>query len=471
MIQLSLAEIAAITAGTVHTEPGLLGPEDTVSGAVDTDSRLITPGDIFVAKPGEVTDGHNFVAAAHAAGAALALVEHVVDVPIAQIVVSNVVTAIADLAREVIVRVRAAGTLSVVGITGSNGKTTTKNMLGAILSAQAPTIAPVGSFNNDVGAPLTILRTTFDTRYLIVEMGASHIGDIARLVDIARPEIGVVLKVGMAHAGEFGGVEHTLIAKTEMVSDLDPSGWAILNADDARVMTMREKTRAQIRTFAVDTDADLRATNIQSTRTGTSFDVVRPDGSAISAHLRILGDHHVYNALAALSVADTLGVDITDAIAVLGTLDRAERGRMEVLGGRDDVTIINDAYNASPDSMAAAIRTLAMITPRERRTVAVLGAMSELGEYAGDEYDRIGLQLVRLNISQLVVVGAEARRLHISAMNEGSWAGESVYCEDADAAFAYLSKELKAGDTVLVKSSNSAGLRTLGDRLGDLFTC
>ncbi|RLP78062.1 UDP-N-acetylmuramoyl-tripeptide--D-alanyl-D-alanine ligase [Mycetocola tolaasinivorans] len=472
MIVLTLTEITEILGGELHSTPTTLSATDTVSGLVDTDSRQITPGDIFVAKPGEHTDGHNFVGIARAAGAVLALVEHTVEEDIAQIVVPDVVVAIADLARAVVARVRAEGNLRVIGITGSNGKTTTKNMLAAILSAQAETVAPRASFNNHVGAPLTILRTTFDTRFLIIEMGASHVGDIARLVSIAKPDIGIVLKVGLAHAGEFGGVERTVLAKSEMVTPLTENDVAILNADDYRVIGMAELTRAAVRTFAVDGDnATFRAADVRSTRTGTDFTLVDAAGAEHPVHLRILGEHHVYNALAALSAADALGIATADAIAALGTLERAERWRMEVLGGRDDVTIINDAYNASPDSMAAAIRTLAQITPRDRRTVAVLGVMTELGELAGDEYDRIALQLVRLNISQLVVVGAEARRLHITAINEGSWDGESVYCEEADAAFEYLSTAIRPGDTVLVKSSNSAGLRLLGDRLGEFFTC
>jgi UDP-N-acetylmuramoyl-tripeptide--D-alanyl-D-alanine ligase len=185
---------------------------------------------------------------------------------------------------------------------------------------------------------------------------------------------------------------------------------------------------------------------------------------------RVLGEHHVSNALAAAAVATELGVPIDDIVTGLETVTRAERWRMEVLGGRDDVTIINDAYNASPDSMAAALKTLAVVTPPEGRRVAVLGTMAELGEFAGDEHDRIGLLAVRLRVDRLVVVGTDARRLHISAINEGSWDGESVFVETADEAYAYLADELRSGDTVLVKSSNSAGLRHLGDRLGELFS-
>lgn len=470
MIRLTLSEIADRLSGTLHPGTTDAAGGTIVDGPVETDSREIVPGGIFVAKRGDDTDGHLFVGAALAKGATLAIVEHPVDDPIAQIVVADAVAALGELARFVVERVRSTGELTVIGITGSNGKTTTKNMLERILSAEGETVAPIRSFNNAVGAPTTMLRVTDSTRYLIVEMGASGIGDIARLVALARPDIGVVLKVGLAHAGGFGGIESTLAAKTEMVTDLPETGVAVLNADDPRVASMADKTPARVLRFGSEVDADIRATDIAGTRTGTNFTVHAPGEDPAPVRLRVLGEHHVSNALAAISVATTLGVPLARSVAALGTLARAERWRMEVLGGRDDVTIINDAYNASPDSMSAAIKTLAQISEPGKRTIAVLGAMSELGEYAGEEHDRIGLQLVRLNISRLVVVGPEARRLHISAINEGSWDGESVYFDDMDAAYDYLAAEIIPGDTVLVKSSNSAQLRFLGDRLGDLFS-
>lgn len=470
MIRLTLSEIADRLTGALHPGGTDATPDTVVDGPVETDSREIVPGGVFVAKRGDDTDGHLFVGAAVERGAALAIVEHPVDEAVAQIVVADAVTALGELARFVVERVRDTGDLTVIGITGSNGKTTTKNMLETILAAEGETVAPIRSFNNAVGAPTTMLRTTTSTRYLIVEMGASGIGDIARLVAMAKPDIGVVLKVGLAHAGGFGGIESTLQAKTEMVSDLPPDAVAVLNSDDPRVASMADKTRARVLRFGQEAPADIRATDITGSRTGTTFTAHVPGEEPVTIRLRVLGEHHVMNALAAISVAHVLGVPLVRAAAALETLTRAERWRMEVLGGRDDVTIINDAYNASPDSMSAAIKTLAQIAEPGKRTIAVLGAMSELGEYSGDEHDRIGLQLVRLNISRLVVVGPEARRMHISAINEGSWDGESVYFGDMDAAYDYLAAELTPGDTVLVKSSNSAKLRFLGDRLGELYS-
>ncbi|MCW4459401.1 UDP-N-acetylmuramoyl-tripeptide--D-alanyl-D-alanine ligase [Microbacterium sp. MPKO10] len=470
MITLTFGEVATAVSG--RFDPAGTDATDltTISGNVETDSREIVDGGIFVAKPGDVTDGHRFVDAAVHNGAALAIVEHNVDVEVPQIVVHDAVEALAALAAEVVGRVKAMGNLTVVGITGSNGKTTTKNLLGAILSPDAETVMPRKSFNNTVGAPTTMLRVTESTRYLISEMGASGPGHIAHLAALAKPDIGIELKVGMAHAGGFGGIEQTAAAKTELVAALPSDGVAILNRDDPRVVAMATKTSAHVVWFGEHKDADVRADDIVVTASGTTFTVSTPDGDSIPVAFKVLGEHHVWNALAALACAREVGIPLATAVRRLESVTRAERWRMEVMGGRDGITIINDAYNASPDSMAAALKTLALVTPSEHRTVAVLGAMSELGEFAGDEHDRIGLMAVRLGIDQLVVVGPEARRLHISAINEGSWAGESAFMPTAEEAYEYLAAELRAGDTVLVKSSNSVGLRFLGDRLGELFS-
>ncbi|ERK70960.1 MULTISPECIES: UDP-N-acetylmuramoyl-tripeptide--D-alanyl-D-alanine ligase [Leifsonia] len=475
MIALTLAEVAAATRGTLLLDGALIDgapatPETVVSGLSTTDSREVVPGTLFFAKPGEFTDGHLFAPQAAEAGAALLVVDHALDLPVPQLLVEDTVVALGDLATEVIARVRALGRLKIVGVTGSNGKTTTKNLLREILEQVGPTIAPRASFNNEVGAPVTMLEVTEETRYLVAEMGASGVGEIARLVRMARPDIGIVLKVGLAHAGEFGGIEQTLAAKTEMVSDLLESDVAILNLDDPRVASMADKTAARVLWFGLDSRADVRATDVVSSARGTSFTLHLPDGASREVRFQVLGEHHVMNALAAAAAAHTLDVGIDAIVAALQTVQRAERWRMEVMGGARGVTVINDAYNASPDSMSAALKTLAQIAEPGSRTVAVLGEMSELGEFSGEEHDRIGLLAVRLGIGQLVVVGPEARRMHITAINEGSWDGESLYFDTQDAAYEHLAGDLREGDTVLVKSSNSAGLRFLGDRLGEFFS-
>ncbi|MBF4609343.1 UDP-N-acetylmuramoyl-tripeptide--D-alanyl-D-alanine ligase [Curtobacterium sp. VKM Ac-1393] len=497
MIALTLAEIATAVDGeliggaqaTDVAEPGDL----VVEGSVETDSRLVRPGSVFFALPGEVTDGRRFVPAATEAGAALVITPERVDTTAPQIVVADGYAALAALAHEVVTRVRMASAdrvdaqgrpapLRVVGITGSNGKTSTKNMLRTILEQHGETVAPQGSFNNHVGAPISMLKVTDDTRFLVVEMGASGVGHIAALVRIAEPDVGVVLKVGLAHAGEFGGIEATQRAKSEMVTDLPASATALLNVDDDRVASMRDLTAAQVVGFGTSADADYRITGIETDRSGTRFTLTAPpvpadDPSAdggrpggpdhVDVRLAILGEHHAMNAAAALTVAHRWGVPLADGAAALASMTRAERWRMELLqGGPDGVTVINDAYNASPDSTAAALRTLAQIVRPGERTVAVLGEMAELGEYATEEHDRIGRLVVRLGIGQLVVVGRAALPIHQAATLEGSWDGESVFIEDVDDAVHALQEMLRPGDVVLVKSSKSAELRFLGDRLG-----
>ncbi|WP_110589344.1 UDP-N-acetylmuramoyl-tripeptide--D-alanyl-D-alanine ligase [Microbacterium suaedae] len=470
MIALTLAEIAAVTGGDL-IEFGDDTPETLVSGTVDTDSRNISQGGIFVAKPGEETDGHLFVGRAAEAGAALAIVEHRIDAPVSQIVVSDAVAALADLAREVVARVRARGLLKIVGITGSNGKTTTKNMLRAILEAEGETVSPVASFNNSVGAPLTMLRVTESTEFLVCEFGADGAGQIARLAGLVTPDVGVVLMVGMSHAGGFGGLEQTAIAKRELVEQVRAGGVAVLNIDDPRVAAMAptaEERGIGVRWFGEGEGADVRARDLSVTASGTDT-VLDVDGEVIPLHVQVLGAHHVKNALAALTAAIALGVEPHAAVKQLAKVELAERWRMQILGS-ERVTIINDAYNASPDAMQAALRTLAQITEPDERMVAVLGAMSELGERDVEEHRSIGLLAVRLRIPRIVVVGAEARPLYLSAIAEGSWSGEAVFFETSDEAYDYLTDELRDGDRVLVKSSNAAGLRFLGDRLGESFS-
>ncbi|MCS6582186.1 UDP-N-acetylmuramoyl-tripeptide--D-alanyl-D-alanine ligase [Curtobacterium citreum] len=498
MIAMTLAEIATAVGGeliggaqaTDVAEPGDL----VVEGSVETDSRLVRPGSVFFALPGEVTDGRRFVPAAVDAGAALVITPERVDTTAPQIVVTDGYEALAALAHEVVTRVRMStadrvdadgrpAPLRVVGITGSNGKTSTKNMLRTILEQHGATVAPEGSFNNHVGAPISMLRVTYESRYLVVEMGASGVGHIAKLVSIAEPDLGVVLKVGLAHAGEFGGIEATQRAKSEMVTDLPATATALLNVDDDRVASMRDLTAARVVGFGTSAEADYRITGIETDRSGTRFTLtappVRHEGDRptdatppggpdhVDVRLAILGEHHAVNASAALTVAHLWGVPLADGAAALASMTRAERWRMELLqGGPEGVTVINDAYNASPDSTAAALRTLAQIVRPGERTVAVLGEMAELGEYSVEEHDRIGRLVVRLGIGQLVVVGRGAMPIHQAATLEGSWDGESVYIEDVDDAVRAMQEMLRPGDVVLVKSSKSAELRFLGDRLG-----
>ena len=444
----------------------LLGDKEVnVTGSAETDSRLVSKGSIFFAKPGEQADGHDFVADAKSRGAVVAVVEHRVDVDITQLVVANTVDALGVLAAWLIGELKANGKLKVVGITGSNGKTTTKNMLRAILSQVGNTIAPIESFNNKVGAPISILRADLNTEFLVVEMGAEGLGTIAYLANMAQPDVGVILKVGMAHAGEFGGIDATAKIKGELAEALGADAWLVLNADDGMVAAMKDRTKAAVKWFGTSSESEYWASDISLSKIGTSLVLHWPDGEHSAIQLSILGEHHVMNALAAAAVSHLLGASKQQVVNALESMELAERWRMQRVVRSDGVTVINDSYNASPDSMKAALQTLAQLGRMGTRTIAVLGEMAELGQYSRHEHDSIGRLVVRLNIDQLVVVGEGAKLIHMGASQEGSWDGESKFFPSIAEALEYLRGILADGDTVLVKSSKSANLRFLGDDL------
>ena len=461
MIAISLQEIAEVISAK------LIGDgTSVVAGSVETDSRQIKTGSLFVAKPGEVTDGHEYVPDAIANGAVALIVEREVKSEVPQLVVKDSVLALGMLAKHVVAKVKTIGQLKVVGVTGSNGKTTTKNMLREVLSIAGKTVAPEESFNNEVGAPYSKLKIDEQTRFLVVEMGAGGPGTIKYLAEMCEPDLGIELKVGLAHAGEFGGIEATENIKAELVEELSASGIALLNLDDERVMNMSSRTKAKVITFGLGKDSDYSASNVSISLSGTSFEYSTPDGTTSRVNLQILGEHHVYNALAALTTAELLGVDRSKAIQALEDMKLAEKWRMELNVAKSGLTVINDAYNASPDSMRAALQTLAQLGRISgKKTVAVMGEMAELGEFSAHEHDAIGRIAVRLNLGQVVVVGKGAKLIHMGASQEGSWDGESQYFDEISNALAYLREMLTGDEIVLVKSSKSANLRFLGDDL------
>lgn len=462
MIELKLSQIAVAVGGE------LFGDDVLVTGEVETDSRQVYAGALFVAKPGEVTDGHNFVESAFKSGAVAALVQqHLPNSAMPQVVVANTVAALGKLAHYVLEQIRLSGELKVIAITGSNGKTSTKNMLHEILSAHAETIAPIESFNNEVGAPISILRTRVTTKYLVVELGADGLGSIDYLAKIANADIGVVLKVGLAHVGEFGGIETTYQIKSELPRAMRAGAKLLLNADDNWVSQMSEHTAAEVHWFGTSAESEVWGDDIQVSLKGTTF-TLHFAGLTKTVALNIIGEHHVMNALAAISVTKLLGLDGDRAIAALEAMKLAERWRMQLMPGINGSQIINDAYNASPESTKAALQTLATIGRQGHRTIAVLGEMAELGLQAATEHDAIGRLAVRLNIDQVVVVGDRAKLIHMGASQEGSWDGESKFFDSIDEALQHLRGLLGSGDVVLVKSSKSAELRFLGDALAEV---
>lgn len=459
MIRIWTQDIADAIAGR------LIGENVEITGSVETDSRLVEPGSLFVCKPGEVTDGHLFAEEAVKAGAAALIVERELDIAVPQILVPNSVFALGKLAAEVLRRVREIGDLKVIGITGSNGKTSTKNMLRAILSKVGPTVAPIESYNNEVGAPISILKIDETSKFLVAELGAGGVGSIEYLAKIVKPDVGVVLKVGLAHAGEFGGIENTVRIKSELVRALSPSATFVYNADDANVAGMTSLTSATATSFGTSDEADFQISDSSISLEGTSCLFRYPDHETSPLRLQILGEHQLMNAAAALAVSEVLGVDRRIAIDALEAMELAERWRMQLQRRADGVYVINDAYNASPDSMKAALQTLAQLGRQGHRTIAVIGEMAELGEFSANEHDAIGRLAVRLNIDQVVVVGAGAKLVHMGATQEGSWDGESKYFDTIAEALDHVRGMLVSGDVVLVKSSKSANLRHLGDDL------
>ncbi|WP_410593938.1 UDP-N-acetylmuramoyl-tripeptide--D-alanyl-D-alanine ligase [Amycolatopsis sp. lyj-23] len=482
MIVLSLAEIADVVGGRLHqAEPGA-----QVTGTVEFDTRKLTPGGLFVALPGEKVDGHDFAAQAVEAGAVAVLAAREVDAP--AIVVpplpageahersvaltgdkdgsgAAVLAALAKLARYVVQRL-AEGELTVVGVTGSSGKTSTKDVIAQLLEPLGPTIAPPGSFNNELGHPWTALRADAATRHLVLELSARGPGHIAHLAEIAPPKIGVVLNVGSAHVGEFGSREGIAKTKGELVEALPADGVAVLNLDDPLVAAMASRTKARVVFVGESPSAQVRAEHITlDDEARASFRLITPAGEA-DVKLPLHGEHHVGNALSAAAVALELGVSAADIAARLSGLERRSARRMEVVTRPDGVTILNDSFNANPESMRAGLKALAAMTRETgRRSWAVLGVMGELGADSVNAHDEIGRLVVRLNIAKLVVIGPEAAAMHQGAFQEGSWGEESTLVPDVEAAIALLHDQLRPGDVVLVKASKAAGLWRVAEAL------
>jgi UDP-N-acetylmuramoyl-tripeptide--D-alanyl-D-alanine ligase len=462
VLSLSLAEVAALTGGRLVDVDQ---PDRQVTAEVVIDSRLTSPGALFVAIPGTRVDGHDYASAAVRAGAVGVVATRPVGVP--AVVVEDSVAALARLARAVLDRLPE---LAVVGLTGSSGKTSTKDLLAQVLPALGPTVAPAGSYNNEIGLPLTALRCDSTTRYLVAEMGARGAGHIAALCEIAPPAIGLILNVGTAHLGEFGSRELVAAAKGELVEALPATGVAVLNADDPLVLGMATRTQAAVTTFGRGANADVRAVDVVlDDAARASFNVVTPEGRA-PARLQSHGEHHVGNALAAAAVARVAGLDVAEVAARLSAATPKSRWRMEVVDRADGVTVVNDAYNANPDSVRAALHALVTMG-KGRRTWAVLGEMRELGAAADAEHDALGRLAVRLGVDRVVAVGAGAQLLHYGATAEGSWSEAPVYVADAEGAAAVLHADLQAGDVVLVKASRAAGLERVAQSLLEEAAC
>lgn len=481
MIELKAHQIAEATGGRLTSSVDVT---TTVTSA-DTDSRQLVPNSLYIARRGEVTDGHNFITAARAAGAQLILAEREttdqhggVD---PAVIVDDSTVAMGDLAHYIVEKIREHSETTVIGITGSVGKTSTKDALATLLSSQGPTVAPRGSYNGETGLPLTIFTADLETRFLVVEMGADRLGNISELTNIVRPDISVVLTVGTAHAQSFGSLENIAITKGEIVEALEPNGIAVLNADDIKVAEMATRVPSGAKTIWFSAAslpperqhllyaADAATTENENPRFNLQYlgdDATDKDrmGRDVTAHM--IGEHHTSNLLAAAAAALAAGLDLETIAEVMPEIGPTSAHRMARTDRADGITIIDDAYNANPESMRAGLKTLAMLGRNTgRRTWAILGPMLELGDQHAKEHILLGETVVRLNIDQLVVVGTEARALYTGAVNEGSWGDEVDHVLSNDEAFELLTERAQPGDIIFVKGSNGTRLWELADRL------
>ncbi|WP_340538696.1 UDP-N-acetylmuramoyl-tripeptide--D-alanyl-D-alanine ligase [Nocardioides sp. GXZ039] len=440
MIPWPLGRIARAVDGTVHGDPDLV-----VDGAAYLDSRDPVAGGLYVAIVGERVDGHDFATGAHAV-----LGSRPTAAP--TVVVDDPTVALGRLARAVLDEV---GT-PVAALTGSQGKTSTKDLLAHVLAGAGATVATAANNNNELGVPLTVLRADAGTRHLVLEMGARGVGHLAYLCEIATPSIAAVLNVGTAHIGEFGGVEAIAAAKGELVEALPASGTAVLNADDARVAAMASRTAARILTFGAAGDVTWRGLELDAL--GRARFELGHDGAWEPVELLQTGAHQVSNAAAAAAVALAAGMDLREIAARLGTARTASRWRMELDRRGDGLLVLNDSYNANPASMVAALDALrALGRERSGRLVAVLGEMRELGE----EHEAAHLEVGRAaaGVDVVLVVGDEAAATATGAREAG--VPEVILTAGRDDASAWVRKNASADDVVLVKASRAAALEQI----------
>jgi UDP-N-acetylmuramoyl-tripeptide--D-alanyl-D-alanine ligase len=459
VIAMTLEEIAGIVGGrVVDAEPS----EVVVTGPAFLDSRSPEQGGLFVAFAGDRVDGHDYAVRAVEGGAAAVLGTRATGAP--TVLVDDARAALQVLAHDVLQRLRGGRSrLRVLAITGSQGKTTAKDMLARVLADAGATVATAGSFNNELGLPLTVLRADKKTRYLVLEMGARGVGHLAELCAIAPPDISLVLNVGKAHVGEFGSQEQIAVAKGELVEALPPEGAAVLNLDDPLVAMMATRTQAHAWTFGHTAAAAVRVADVQIDDLGrASFDLTHR-GKTEHVDLRLLGEHQAVNAAASTAAALAAGVPLKRIAESLRAVDHLSPMRMELHERADGLAVINDAYNANPDSMSSALETLAHMGRSGRRTVAVVGEMRELGGTAAEEHRQVGLLLGRLGIDVVVVVGAGARGVYDALAGEGH--ADTHYVETATEAGEWLRENVAGPDVVLVKASRSGRLETVADML------
>ena len=454
------------TVGAIATAVGgaVRDGDDTAIGSVATDSRAVRPDGMFVALVGDRLDGHGYVGDALERGAAAVLVRAGFSVDAPAVHVRDTGDALLELGATE----RHGFDGTVVAITGANGKTSTKDLAGAVVGTRRRTHVSPSSFNNEVGVPMTLLGAPPDTQVIVAELGARHVGDVTQLCAVARPQMAVVTNVGVAHLEVFGSWEAIVEASAEPVEALPSDGVAILSADDPVVAGYAARTQARVVTFGRTADADVRADGVTLDRDGTASFEVRHDDERARVRLRVPGEHMVANALAATAVGLELEVPLGDAAEALGEA-HVTRWRMQTSGTAAGVRVLNDAYNANPESVAAALKTGRWMAG-DAHLIAVLGQMAELGPITTTEHERVGELAARLPVDRLLAIGPDAKAIVVAAVREGVEPDAAVAYDDADAALADIVAHAEPGDVVLVKGSRIAGLEVLGDRLAETLT-
>ncbi|MGH2539545.1 MAG: UDP-N-acetylmuramoyl-tripeptide--D-alanyl-D-alanine ligase [Actinomycetota bacterium] len=452
MIPRPLSTIAAEVGGRLE------GPDGQVSQVV-TDSRGPMSGALFVALVGERTDGARFVPDALERGAVGALVHDRADSPGSAIVVGSTGDALLRLGAAERERMHAR----VVAVTGANGKTSTKDMAAALLTTRFATHSSPGSFNNEIGLPMTLLGAPVGTEVVVAELGARRKGDVALLCETARPEVVVVTNVGVAHIEIFGSWDAIVEASAEPVEALGSEGCAVLNADDPVVAGYGRRCAGRVVTFGGHADADVRAEHVSVGDDGVASFSLRAGDDAAPVTLAVAGEHMVANALAAATVGLTLGVPLEACAAALRDAT-VSPWRMETFTTAEGVRVVNDAYNANPESMAAALKA-ARVMAGAGRLIAVLGHMAELGPIATEEHERLGELAARLPVDRLLTVGEPARMIAVAGAREGVEPDDVAAYDDSAGALADVRRTARPGDVVLVKGSRVAGLEAFAEAL------
>jgi UDP-N-acetylmuramoyl-tripeptide--D-alanyl-D-alanine ligase len=447
-----LSEVAAAVGGTVRGD-------DVVVSGVTTDSRTVTPGELFVAIRGDHADGRDFVPDAFARGAAAAMG----TMPVGEgpfVAVPDPGRALLDLAGD---ERRRLGDVTIVGITGANGKTSTKDLAAAVLRTRFRTHASPASYNNEIGLPLTLLGTPEGTEVVVAELGARRVGDVAALCEIARPDVVVVTNIGVAHLGVFGSWDAIVRSGSEPVRALGADGVAVLNADDAVVRGYAAETAARVVSFGTEAEADVRATEVSLGDDARASFLLEAGGDRERVDLAVPGEHMVSNALAAAACGIELGLSAAECAAALKGA-RVSAWRMETFNTDDGVVVLNDAYNANPESMAAGLKTARWMA-HDGRLAAVLGHMAELGPIAFEEHERLGELVVRVGVDRLITLGTPARAIARAAIREGQLPEDVASYDDPASAVRDLRAWVRPGDVVLLKGSRVAGLERVAEAL------